>query len=155
MGQYDPKKPSAFNVVNVILVLVLGTVGYLGWFYVPHWWPVWQLTGIMRGVGNDAYREYNNDKLLEKLLKESKRTGLKLTAQNFTIERRAYTPEEMAEALKGTNMSDAARLLFEQRGKAITLYFEYNVNARWPLRETSRPLTFRRTVTVDLSIIQW
>lgn len=155
MGRYDPKKPSAFNVVNALIVLVVGTLGYLGWFYVPHWWPVWQLTGIMRGVANEAYREYNNDKLLDKLLKESKRTGLKLTAENFTIERRAYTPEEMVEALKGGQMSEAARLLFEQRGKAITIYFENTVSAQWPLRESKRPLTFRRTVTVDLSIIEW
>lgn len=155
MGQYDPKKPSAFNIVNILIVLGLGTVGYLGWWYLPHWYPVWQLSGIMRGAANDAYREFNNDKLLQKLLKDSQRTGLKLTAENFTIERTGYTNEEMQAAVEGKELSDHARMLFEQRGKTITIYFENTVTAKWPLQDKSRPLTFRRTVSMDLATIKW
>lgn len=155
MGQYDPKKPSAFNVVNILIVLGLGTAGYVGWWYLPHWWPVWQLSGIMRGVGNEAYREYNNDKLLAKLLKESARTKLGLNEHNFSIERVAYTPEEIEQALEGKTATDHMRDLFAKRGKTVRIDFENTVNAKWPLQEKVTPITFRRTVTVDLSIIEW
>lgn len=155
MGQYDPKKPSAFNVVNILIVLVLGTGIYVGAWYLPHWYPVWKLTGIMHGVGNDAYRETNDEKLMERLLKESVRTGLRLSKENFTIERVPYTPEEIEEALAGKANSDHARKTFDKRGRRIFIYFENTVDAKWPFMEKYTPLTFTRTVETDLAIIKW
>ncbi len=155
MGQYDPKKPSAFNPVNIAIVLGLAALGYGGAFYLPHWWPVWQLSGIMHGIGNEAYRETDDIKLMEKLLKEAKRTKLGLTEENFTIEREPYPPEELQADRNGKPFTDSGRKLLEKRGKSISVYLDHSVDAKWPLLDKWTTLSFRRTVTTDLSTIDW
>lgn len=155
MGQYDPKKPSAFNPVNIAIVLGLAALGYGGAFYLPHWWPVWQLSGIMHGIGNEAYRNADDTKLMANLLKEAQRTKLGLTEQNFTIERHPYTPEELEVAADGKPITDHARKVYETRGKSISIHLEHSVDAKWPLMDKWTTLTFRRTVNTDLSTIKW
>ncbi|MCK6549234.1 hypothetical protein L6R52_25550 [Myxococcota bacterium] len=147
---YEMKKPKAINSFSVSLFLIVAALGYLGYFYIPVWWPVFQLSGIMRGICNDAYRTHDDQALVDKLLKESKRTGLRLTAENFVFTRVPYGPEELS------GLEDHARALKERRGKRCELQLIYTAQAKWPFLEGKvTELDMGRKVESDLAQVQY
>ncbi|MCB9654219.1 MAG: hypothetical protein H6729_08845 [Deltaproteobacteria bacterium] len=147
MNIYLQKKPRRINSFSVTLALIVLVAGYAGYFYLPLWWPVFQLTGIMRGICNEAYRNVNDEDLMKKLMAESKRVRLPgLTAENFEFTRVPYEQEELASA-KG--------LRPELRGKRCELYLSYERTATWPLLGKTSTFHFEREVVSDLSFVDW
>lgn len=149
MSIHTPKKPRRINTVSVTLTLILAVGGYFGWFYLPHWFAVWRLTGAMMSIGRSAYREFDNEKLMEKLLVEGRRNGLQVSRDNFAMEREAYTEDELI------NATDLWRRVARQRGKRITISFATTINAKWPLIDKVTPLYFENVREVDLSTDSW
>jgi hypothetical protein len=148
VGIYEIKKPKKINSFSVTIFLIVTIGGYLGYWYIPIWWPIFQVSGIMSGICNDAYREMNNEKLVDKLMKETKRTGLALTKENFTFERIPYLPQEMP--------NDAAsRDTLGRRGKACRLTFNYGKRYELPFIGKSVPLSWTKQVYTDLGVIKY
>lgn len=147
MSVYDPKQPKFFNTLNIFLMLAGLTLGYLGWWFLPHWWPVFQLSGIMKSACYDAYHQTDDSVLLNKLVKDSQRTGLQLQAENFQIIREKYTPEEV--------MAGKLSEIQLKRGKSITIKMGYVARAQWPLTDRYKNITFRREQSTDLKQITW
>lgn len=143
------KKPRAFNSLTVTLILLVAGLVYAGYWIVPVWWPVFQLTGIMRGICNDAYHQRDNEILIEKLLKEGARTGLILSKENFQLERVAYSEEEIQK------FDEQARPLMISRGKECVLRLIYVSNAKWPFLDKSTKITWRRSISTDLGIVKY
>src|SRR5688500_16366092 len=116
------KKPKRLNTVSVTLLLLGAVLAYVIWFLVPAFWPIFQLTGIMRGACNNAYREYDDKKVISVLLRDARRTKLRVTEDNFRLTRLPYTEEELAVLSKGqqTGMD-----LLRRRGKECVLEMRY------------------------------
>jgi hypothetical protein len=147
MSIYAPKKPKKINAVSVTVTLVLAVIGYLGWFYLPHWFSVWSASGRMIGVGRDAYREFDDQKIMDKLVREVRAAGLRVGPENFELIREKYTPEELQTLTQGGKGSSH---VWERRGKTFTVKLAYQVQAKWPLMEKVTPLVFRAERKVDL-----
>jgi hypothetical protein len=148
---YEMKKPSRINAFSVSLVLVALALAYFLYFFIPVWWPVFQLTGIMKGVCNDAYHTHDDKKLMDKLLAEAKRTRLRLTEENFLLERERYTPEE----LNAMSISDSARALLERRGKVCRISLGYTSEAKLPFTQKVVEIPWNRSVETDLAVIKY
>lgn len=149
MNIYLMKKPKRINSVSVTLFLLMVAGAYLGWTFVPVYWPVFQMTGIMRGVCNTAYRERNDDKLLDILVKEGRRTRLRLSKENFAVERVPYTEEELLAAPEGP------RKVMADRGKTCVISFHYEDEYTWPILEKRAPLIIDRTIETPLEQVSW
>lgn len=149
MNIYLMKKPKRVNSVSVTLFVMAAVTAYLGWALIPIYWPVFQLTGIMRGVCNAAYREKNNDLLIEQVVKEGRRTGLRLSKENFSFERIPYSEEELLSAPEGL------RFLLGERGKFCVLSFHYEDNYVLPLIERNQRFVFDRTIKTELEQVSW
>lgn len=150
MGIYEIKKPRRINSFSVTLTLILIVLGYLGWFIIPLWWPVFQETSIMQGICNDAYREYDNEKLMVKLMKQSARTGLPLRRDNFVFERVPYQEFEFPPGL-----GPDGHKLFETRGKECRLSFTYVTKGEWPLIGKKVQIPWKRSVKTDLKVVHY
>ena len=148
---YEMKKPSRFNAFSVSLVLVAIALAYFLYFFIPVWWPVFQLTGIMKGICNDAYHTHDDRKLMEKLLKESKRTNLRLTEDNFLLERDQYTADE----LNAATPSDSGRILLQKRGKVCRISLGYVSQAKLPFTQKVIEIPWNRTIETDLAVIKY
>lgn len=149
MGVYEIKKPKRINVFSVSLFLIaIAFVGGLSWF-LPIWWPVFQLTGIMQGVCNDMYRERSNEVLMKKLLKDSARTGLQLVPENFILERIPYTQQE----LNALNMGDTSAVAI--RGKECRLTLRYLTDTEIPVIKKRIQIPWSRTIQTDLKVIKY
>ena len=149
MNIYLMKKPKRINSVSVTLFLLLVAGAYLGWTFGPVYWPFFQMTGIMRGVCNTAYREKNDDKLLEALVKEGRRTRLRLSTDNFSIERIQYSEEELLAAPEGP------RKIVAERGKACVINFHYEDEFTWPVLERRSPVIIDRRIETPLEQVSW
>ncbi|MBI2378698.1 MAG: hypothetical protein HYV07_32185 [Deltaproteobacteria bacterium] len=150
MGVFDPKKQKFFNGPTIVGIIALSTLGYLGAFYLPHWFGVWRMTGAMKGVGFDSYKEKDLEKLYTRLLSDAKRLGLVgLVKEDFKIERIPYPPEELE------GMGEYQVGVLRSRGKFVTIAMDYYVDAKWPLQDKTTELHFPRTVTVDMKTISW
>jgi hypothetical protein len=144
------KKPKRLNSVSITLGIIAIFVGYFCWFLVPAFWPVFQLTGIMRGACNNAYRELNDEKVMDTLLKDSRRTKLRLSKDNFRFTREPYTDEEL-----NAMATDYARGLSTKRGKECVIEMYYQDNFAWPLIGQTTEMTFEREVRVPLDPVKW
>ena len=149
MSVYAPKTPSKLNAFNAFLVGGGLVLGCLGWWFLPHFYAVFQETGIMRGTCYEAYREVDNERLLTKLLADSRRTGLILTRDNFQLEREPYPPGKL------TGKTESQREILEKRGYKFHVRMIYVANAQWPLTEKFSKITFRRTQSTELETITW
>lgn len=147
MSQYAPKKPSAFNSFNITLAVIVLVLGYFGAWYLPHWFKVWRLDGVLISVGRDGYREFDDEKLMKKLISEARRLELPASSDNFAIERQPYPPEELAQYKDTTYPS--------KRGKTIIIAYATAIDADWPLIGGSTRITFHRQRSVDLTTISW
>lgn len=148
MGIYEIKKPKKINSFSVTLFLIVVVAGYLGYWYIPLWWPIFQVKGIMSGICNDAYREMDNEKLLDKVVRETKRTGLRLTKDNFKIERVQYKPEELPP-------QGGVREVMLTRGKQCRLTFTYHIVSEMPFIGKKVPLSWTKQVETELGIVKY
>lgn len=150
MNVYLQKNPKRVNAVSVTLTLVALGGGYLLWFWLPAYWPVFQLTGIMRGACNDAYRIVDNDEIIKKLLVNARRTGLRLSKENFRMTRTRYSDEELRK-LPGGMKTD----VWAKKGKTCVIEMHYENDYTWPLIGKTQRLVFERTVEAELSPVIW
>jgi hypothetical protein len=149
---YAMKKPKRLNAVSVTLAGIVLVLAYVIWFLVPAFWPIFQLTGIMRGACNDAYRVLDDEKVMEKMLRDAKRTKLRLSLDNFRLTRIPYTEEEMAALTKD---NPTARDLLQKRGKECVIELRYQDQYEWPLIGQTTAFTFEREVRAPLETIKW
>lgn len=145
MGIYEIKKPRKINSFSVTLFLIVTIGGYLLYWYIPIWWPIFQMQGIMNGICNDAYREIDNEKLMAKLLKESQRTHLRVTKENFKLERVPYMPNELP------NLTEYAAA----RGKFCKLSFSYAAESELPFIGKRVQHEWHKSAEVDLKIVKY
>jgi hypothetical protein len=150
MNIYMMKKPKRINSVSVTLFLMAAAAGYLGWANLPIWWPAFQMTGIMRGICNDAYHESDPEKLMRRLVSEARRTGFKISADNFKIKRVPFTPDEMMKA-----ETEHLRSIMAYRGKACIVTFHYEDNFVWPLIEKPRRVVVDREIRSEMETVSW
>ena len=150
MSQYDPKQPSRVNFVSVTLTLVLLGAGYGGWFYVPHWWPVVQLATPMQAACNDAYKEFDNRKVMSRLASAAAKINPQYLPGHFKFERVPFKSTEL-----GRGGADKNHGILRQRGKECIITFHFEVEAKWPLLEKYRHITFHRQVQGDLKPTNW
>ncbi len=145
MGIYEIKKPKKINSFSVTLFLIVTISGYFLYWYIPVWWPIFQIQGIMNGICNDAYREVDDEKLMAKLLKEAQRTRLRVSKDNFKLERVPYEQGELANTTAHVSA----------RGKACKLSFAYAMESELPLIGKKVPLEWHKTAEVDLKIVKY
>lgn len=149
MSIYEIKKPKRINSVSVTFFFVALVVAYTCWAIIPMFWPVFQLTGIMRGACNDAYRTSDNEVIIKKLIKDSSRTGLRLSPNNFRMSREPYSKEE----LKGK--SEDTKIRFQKRGKVCVIEMHYEDDFTLPLLNKTVHVPFDRTVTAPLELVDY
>lgn len=121
MNIYAMKKPKRINSVSVVMVLVAGIIGYLGYTFIPIYWPVFQLQGMMQTACNDAYRILDNEVVMRELLKNAQRTKLRLTKDNFRLQRLPYTDEELMKFQDNA----AAQEMMRKKGKECLIEMRY------------------------------
>lgn len=158
MNIYAPKKPKRINSVSVTVALFVLVLGYLGWAFGPILWSVFQLEGIARAACNEAYRQLDNDEVIAKLVRDSSRTGLRLTAQNFRMTRLPYDEEELREqtAVIKDSQSRAKQVAYlQQRGKTCVIEYYHRDRYPLPLVGKSIELTFNDEVRGSLETVSW
>ncbi len=147
MSIYEIKKPKRINSVSVTFFFLAVGFGYAGWALVPMFWPVFQLTGIMRGACNDAFRVYDDEAVVAKLIKDASRTGLRLSKDNFRMSRVPYTQQEQAGKTEGL------KTLRIKRGKECVIEMHYEDDYTLPLFNKVVHVPFDRTVRTNLKDI--
>ena len=152
MNIYAMKKPKRINSVSVTFFILALVVGYVGYFFVPIYWPVFQLSGIMRGVCYDAYRYTNDEQLMTKLLQDGRRTGLKLSKDNFRLTRIGYEAEELRTLSKGNSR---LKDILAERGKACRLEMHYEDDYALPFTSKTVHLKFDKTVEQTLEQVEY
>lgn len=153
MNIYLMKKPKRFNAVSVTIGIIAIVGGYLAWFAIPAYWPIFQLTGIMRTACSEAYREFDDRKVVEKMLKNARRTRLKLTKENFDFQRVKFTPDELLEFTRGK--PDSVRQTLDRRGYACKIALYYEDDYPWPLIGKTARLTFTPQIEGTLETVTW
>ncbi len=151
MNIYLMKKPKRLNAVSITLGLIGLAIAYVIWFLVPAFWPVFQLTGIMKGACNAAYREFNDEKVINQMLRDAQRTHLKISKDNFRLTRVPYEPEELSALTHDENAAN----MFRARGKECVLELIYQDDYEWPLIGKKTNFTFERTVRTDMATLKW
>lgn len=152
MNIYLMKKPKRVNSVSVSVALLVLVLGYAGWFFLPAYWPVFQLNGIMHGICNDAYRIQDETVLMQRLLKEARRTGLKLSEKNFRFIRVQWTDEELRERLQEDKNAWA---LYQRRGKECVLQMRYVDRYPLPLLGNTVQMSWSNEVKAPMEPITW
>jgi len=151
---YAPKKPKLINSVSVTVTLFLLVLGYFLWAFVPIYWPVFQLKGIIRAACNHAYRELDDDAVIAKLVKDSRRTGLDLTEENFRMRRIPMTEEEIRQEA-GDDATNNRWAYLRKRGKECVIEYYYRDRYELPLVGQSFQLTFHDDVHGSLETVTW
>lgn len=149
MNIYDMKKPKRINSVSVLMALGLAFLGYLLYWWVPIMWPVFQMTGIMKSACSEAYRTVDDNTVVDKLVKDAQRTGLRIDKTNFRFRRVPYTGAEIkARDLVGKDFIVA-------RGKHCEIDFRYQDEFAIPFTGRQMSLTFDRTVDATLEPVKY
>lgn len=135
------KKPKRVNSVSVGLALIAVVLGYAGYAFLPVMWPLWRITGIMRSTCSQGYSNTLDDRaLLERMVRETRRTGLRLTLDNFRFERIPYDEETLL------RMSERKRALAMKRGRGCRLRFRYASDYALPIVDVPYHLPYEATV---------
>ncbi len=151
MNIYLQKKQKKLNSVSVTIGLTAALIGYLLWFAVPTYWPIFRMSGIMKGICSEAFKIHDEERLIRKLLVESKRTKLKLTKDNFRLSRTPYTPEE----LQAKSKDQKNWGLLRKQGKECVLDFYYEDDYEWPLIGAKTHLVFEKQVVEPMEAVTW
>ncbi|MEL7368203.1 MAG: hypothetical protein AAFN74_04770 [Myxococcota bacterium] len=132
------------------MTMFFGTIilGYLLYWWGPILWPIFQMTGIMKTACNEAYRQLDDRKVMQKLLGDAQRTGLAVTEDNFRLRRIPYTPEEMEQFANKTEY-------IQRRGKVCEIDFRYADTYAIPFTGKTIHLQFDRTVDAPLSPVKY
>lgn len=152
MSIYAMKKPKRVNAVSVTFFFLALIVGYLGWAAVDIYWPIFQLSGIMRGACNDAYRVTDDKVVMQKLLKDAQRTKLKITKDNFRLTRLPYSEDEIVKL--SANNPNLRKMLVE-RGKTCMIEMRYEDDFSLPLIDKKMHIPFSKTVTATLEQVKY
>ncbi len=114
------KKPKRLNSFTISLIIFAIIMAYLGYAFIPIYWPLIRMKGIQRSTCAFAAQEYDDQVIMKRHLKDVKRTGLNLSKDNFLFERVSYSDEEF-EAMKTEALRDWGR----KRGKTCRFHFSY------------------------------
>ncbi|MEM1022720.1 MAG: hypothetical protein AAGD10_03965 [Myxococcota bacterium] len=155
MGVYDPKKPKAINSVSVTGAVLLAVIGYLGWVFVPPYWQIFQLQGILKATCNEAYSEWNDEEVLKFLLGQVPRTRLPLSKENFRFTRIPYTLEErQAEFGDRANEPNVVELT-QKRGATCVMEYRYARSIRFPIINRDLPVVHQGEVRGSLKTVRY
>lgn len=149
MNIYQMKKPKTINSVSVSMVVAGLVLAYLLYWWVPILWPIFRMTGIMKAACNEAYQDYDDQRIMKKLLRSSVRTGLPLTKDNFRFRRVPYTLEEM----KARKIESDSFLV--KRGKICEIDFRYRADYPIPFTGRTMFLQFDRSVSAPLVTVEY
>lgn len=138
------KKPKRFNSVSVTLALLFAAFVYAVWAFVPVMWPLWRMSGIMRTACAQAYSEPDNRVVLQGLLTSAARTKLRVSEDNFIIDRIGYSDEELREAPEGWRSRMATT------GKECVIAFRYVDRYTLPVVGLEYTLPYESSVSLDL-----
>jgi len=155
---YAPKKPKRINSVSVTLALMTLAFGYFLWAFIPIYWPIFQLKGIIRAACNDAYRVLDDEAVVSKLVQDAARTGLPLTKDNFRMERVQMEPEEIEAETADFEDQVQKRLrqdYLRQRGKTCKIEYYYRGRYDLPLIAQTVQITWNDTVSGSLETVSW
>lgn len=145
MSIYAMKKPKRINSVSVTVAIVLLIGGYFAYAFVPKYWPFFQMKGVLRGFCNKAYRDYQDDKkLVDELVKDTRRIKLSLSADNFEFEREPFDQEDF------TGVSQARMEQMQQRGKTCVVRFYYEDEITLPIIDKPFTRSWESEVRVPL-----
>ncbi len=151
MSIYAPKKPSKFNRLNFSIAAVFLVLVYFGAWCGPAFYQVWTVTGSMAAECNAAYRELDDQKLVERLVAAARRVGLRTVGpDNFAVQREPPTEAQLAAA-----SSDKGRELMNKRGSAITIAFAVTLDLPWPLIGGSVQMDFERVRTAEMTALKY
>lgn len=152
MNIYSMKKPKRINAVSVIFVFLAAVIGYLGYVFVPIYWPIFQLSGIMRAACYEAYRQTADEPVMASLLDNGRRTKLKLSKDNFRFTRLPYSEEELKVQSKG---KPRLREILMERGARCRIEMHYEDD--YPIAFTGKTihLTFDKTVEQTLEQVDY
>lgn len=137
------KKPKRINSVSVGLAVIFAGILYVGYAFLPVFWPLWQVSGMMRTACARANRSPEDAAVMADLLKETRRTGLSLTEDNFIFERMPFSDEELG-AMKASRRDRARR-----RGRACVFRFRYAQTYQLPLVGVEYHLPYESQVRLD------
>ncbi|WP_157370537.1 hypothetical protein [Vulgatibacter incomptus] len=122
------------NVVTLVLIVVIGSVAYLGYAYLPHWMRNRDVISAMREAGYQAWREGSNDALQRMILSRTDR-----------IVRVAEDGEDWP-AIEGSDVS------VERDRSFVYIDVSYEVPMRYPWTSKVRTLRFDNHVKTDLEV---
>lgn len=145
MSIYAIKKPKRINSVSVGLTIILAGILYLGYAMLPVMWPLWQVGGMMRSTCAQSFSSVGDDaELLKKLVRETRRTRLRISVDNFQFEREPYSDAELE------NLPAARRDQLQLRGKTCVIRFRYDDEYELPLLGIRYRLPYESSSTYDL-----
>jgi hypothetical protein len=150
---YAAKKPKRINAVSVTVFLVLLVVGYAAYALIPIYWPVFQLKGVLRSACNEAYRKVDDEEVMKYIMTQSRRTGLKLTKDNFRFRREPYPADELSALTQGKDPNYAEYV--RKRGKTCVIDYYYRDEYTLPVVGTKLTLTFQDSVTGTLEAVRY
>lgn len=151
MSIYEMKKPKRINSVSISLFIGLALVVYLGYAFIPIYWPIFQLGGMMKTACNEAYRQMDNDLVIEGLVKNAKRTGLPLSKDNFRLTRIHYADEELMRVQDNPTLQDMMR----KRGKECVVEMRYQGTYTLPFTNFTFTKEWSDEKRSPLELIKW
>ncbi len=149
MNIYMMKKPKRINSVTVTMAVGLLVIGYLLYWWIPILWPIFQMTGIMKSACNAAYKDFDDERVMAGLIKDARRTRLRISEDNFRFRRVRYALAEV----QGMGIEDNS--FFARRGKHCEIDFRYTDTYPIPFLGKSIELTFDRTVDQPLTTVKY
>ncbi|MCA9549042.1 MAG: hypothetical protein KC933_03335 [Myxococcales bacterium] len=151
MSIYAMKKPKRVNSVSIALFIGLVLIGYLVYAFLPIYWPIFQLGGMMQTACNEAYRQLDNELVVEGLVKNAKRTGLPLTKDNFRMTRLPYSDEELMKFQGNTGVQETMR----KRGKECLVEMRYRGSYTLPFTNFTFTKEWSGEKRAPLELIKW
>jgi hypothetical protein len=149
MGRYDPKTPSSFNGLNFVLFLVVAGGGYVGLTFAPHYYPLWEIRGLIGEAANKGYREHDNGVIRRDLVSKAKAANLDIEREDIAVSRGTFENDELSD------MSRAERALNRRRGKTITVSFQRYVDVKWLFVDKWAEIELSSSRTVELTQVKW
>ncbi len=144
MSVYQLKKPRRINSVSVGLAVIFAVLVYAAWFLVPMFWPLLQVSGMARRACAHAYAEPNDQVVFDRLLKETRRTRLRLSKDNFRFERIPYSEE----SLRGVPALKQDRAL--SIGETCEIAFRYVGDYELPLIGATVTIPYETSYSMSL-----
>jgi hypothetical protein len=149
MGRYDPKTPSSFNALSILMTLVVGGAVYAAFTFAPHYYPLLQIRALIGEAANSGYRQHKDDVIYKSLVGKAEKLNIGLERNDFLIERERYGHGEL------TDFPYSQRKVYQKRGKSITVSFEKYVDVKWLFIDKWTEIKLSASRTVELSQVTW